>query len=624
MKSNHRTRFSSGATLLVATLLGIGLLGLLAACGGSEPEESDAQTQQEAATPTAQAVQPTVAPSASDIAPSGTAETLTPVGERPEYGGTLRFARRTLPASNDPYAVGFSQYFQHWNSLNEQKFPYDRTKGIKYEPGLATEYSQSQDGSKWLFKLRQGVTWHDGEAFTADDVVTTVQRLLDPELIISTRAVHMRKVWTGVRKIDDYTVELDTGVANASAFAYISSYHFLMMPDHVITGVDPTSTNVSKRWNFMHPAKAEGNSGSLAIGTGPFKLTKYDADSEWVAEKYPNYWKFDDAGNRLPYLDKIVWEAVPDGTRRLARFVAGDVGYSVGTGAGLHPTKAKALCSSTRDKGCYVLEFPHGYFAWFTNFESTPAFTDGRMNAAARYSQDMDEILRLSYGGRQGFMAMDRGRFPDTALTLKEQYEVLPWSKPDRREEFKQKAKDLVVEAGFPNGLDLPLPIFSGNLCSGSFLDEYSRHVDLFYRVGIRGFLECRQGVVVNDELRAGKWSLNGPGTSITTIDPGYGLEAWHLLNSPPIGQAPWFHPGMDEIDALFRKAQKTPDEALRNEVYKSIERFIANPELNTFPTGYTVVHLAAHGCVRNFRPGGTWGSHIGAHENTWLAKECR
>ena len=353
-------------------------------------------------------------------------------------------------------------------------------------------------------------------------------------------------------------------------------------------------------------------------------MVNWERGVEFRGEKFANYWKFDEFGNRLPYADEFLQTEVPDGTRRLARFVAGSDDYTIGTGAGMAPKEATALCKSTRDKGCTTLGFPHGYFAWFTNFESTPAFKDGKINAAARYSNDMDEILNISYGGRQGYMVMDRGRYPDTALTVKEQYEVLPWSDPARRTEFVQKAKDLVVDAGYANGVDLPQPIFSNGLCTGSFLDEYSRHVDQFYSVGIKGFLECRQGLVIADELKSGRWSMNGPGGSIFLLDPGYGLILWHLLDSSPLRNSTWRYPGQDQIDSQFRNTVRTIDPSLRNEQFKDIERFMADPELTSFPTGYTAVYLSLHSCIHNFRPGGTWDSHAWSHERTWLTGDCK
>lgn len=206
---------------------------------------------------------------------------------------------------------------------------------------------------------------------------------------------------------------------------------------------------------------------------------------------------------------------------------------------------------------------------------------------------------------------------------VEEQYEVIPWSNPDRRDEFKANAVDLLTEAGFPEGFDLPLPFYSGNLCSGSFLDQYSRMVDEFSIMGVRGTLECREGVVYAEEARAGNFSIDAPGWNIAILDPGYGLLRYALLDSPIVGYSPWRYEGQAELDDMFRDTVRLVDEEARNERYKEMERYMANAELTVFPTGYSVVHLSLHGCVHGYRPGGTWQSWAQIGETTWVEGDC-
>jgi len=604
-------RLRSGVMAALLVLASLSLLSLVAACG------EDAADPAPAKSPAAVAAEATATPTpSSDIAAGVRATpTPTPLGERPAYGGVINFARKSNPRNLDPHGLSGSNYnYLTYNSLVQQYFPYDPSKGVEYEAGLAAEWNQLDNGD-WVLKLREGVTWHDGQAFTADDVVATVMRIIDDEAEITVRVAIMRQVWTGVTKVDDYNVILHTGgTPNATAYAFLSGHHFVQVPAHRVIGPDPTSDDVTQRWIIM----GDGDDSENAVGTGPFKTTHYDPEVEWVVERYENYFQFDGFGQRLPYLNAYVLHAVPDGTRRLARFASGTVDYTIGTGAGLHPDKARDMCQATRDTACHVLEFPHGYFNTITNSESTEAFKDPKVNAASRYAQNMDEIANLAYGGRQGYMVMDRGRFPATALTVEEQYELIPWSVPERRAEYMQEARDLMVEAGYPAGFDLPLPYFSGGLCSGSFLDQYTRQVDALVEIGIRGVLECREGVIITDELRAGRFSINAPGGSTNLIDPADGLVKFHLLDSDMV-RGPWRYEGQQEVDDMFRVAQKTVDDTARNEMFRDIERYIADPKWTVYPNMHTVVHAAVHGCVRNYHPGGTWDSHKWAHTRTWV-----
>ena len=617
------------ARSLALALAMVGVMALIAACGGSEEPTDSGSGAGPTPTPTVESAAPTPTPTdiqtSSDIAATGPTPTPTPAGELPEYGGVLNYVgccSGVVPSAVDPGSNVFAQKgFVFFNGLVQQVFPYDPSKGVEYENVLAEDWELSDDGTEWIFHLRRGITWHDGQEFNADDVVATFGRILDPEFLIYNRQVPMRNIWLGgVRKIDDYTVALDTGdLPNSAAFAYITTHESVILPDHLIRGPNPSSDNVDDRWRLM----SEETTGTLAVGTGPFIMTEHVADSHQLGLRNENYFRRDARGNALPYLDAWLQTAVPDGTRRLARFAAGTEDFTIGQGAGLHPDKGRELCANTRDPDCYIIQFPHGFFAQVLNYEATPQFSDDRIVAAARYSMDMQTIFELAYGGRLGFTWMDSGRFPATALPIEEQYELIPWSNPDRRDEYVQAAKDLLTEAGFPNGFDLPLPIFSSGLCGGSFLDQYSRQVDDLWEVGIRGVLECREGVIATDELRAGRFSIEGPGDSIFLVFPGYSLVLDALLDSPIVGGAPWRYPGQEELDELYRGTVTTVDEAERNESWREIERYMADDALTVFPAGYSTVVLSAHGCLRDYHPGGTWNSHRWSFERAWLTPDC-
>ena len=611
----------------LATLVALTIAVLVLAGCGSEATPTPSGQAEATPTPTTEAGAPTATPTVeSDIAAAGPTPTPTPLGDLPEYGGVMEY----ISCCSGVVSSGIDQHrnigcfhctWLSGNSLIQMKFPFDPSKGVEYEPSLAATWEQTGDGSEWVLNLRRGVTFHDGQEFNADDVIATFERVLDEETLIMTRLVGLRDVVSSVEKVDDYTVVVDTGVPNSTTFAWLSTHYFVMYPEHLIRGPDPSSEDVEQRWRWFGTNEDEQG---LVVATGPFEITEWRSQEELTMVRNESYWKRDERGNPLPYMDGWHQVSVPDGTRRLARFAAGDVAYTQGQGAGLHPDKAQEICNNTRDPDCYVMQYPHGFFAVVLNPESTAQFQDPRIVAASRYAIDAQEIFEIAYGGRLGYTWMDRGRFPATALPVEEQYEVIPWSNPDRRDEFKERAVELIAEAGFPDGFDLPHPIFSSGLCTGSFLDQYSRMVDQWFRAGIRGSLECREGIIANDELRAGRFSIEGPGDSIWFLDPSYSLLQDALLDAPIVGNAPWRWEGQVELDAMYRETVRTIDEAQRNEGFRDIERYLADTSFTVWPMAYSTVNLAVHGCVRNFRPGGTWDSHSWSHEKTWLEEECR
>ena len=618
-KKQKSGRASRAVKLTLLALAAIGLLGIVAACGD---DAADIQV----ADPTPTAVESV--DKVSDIAGTGATPTPASSVELPEYGGVVSYVSccsgRVNVASDPSSNLGGMSGYVLYNGLIQQHFPFDPAKGLVIEPSLAETWELSEDGTEWIFHLRRGVTFHDGTTFDADDVVATVNRILDPETLIDSRQVPMRNIFPGgIKKIDDFTVSFNMGDAtNEAGLVYIQSDELMIVPSHLIIGPDPDSENVDERWTFI--GLGDDESGTLSMGTGAFYQTQHIQEELMEMKRYEGYWKKDARGNSLPYLDGWKQTQVTDGTRRLARFVAGTETFTIGTGAGMHPDEAQDLCDAGQDETCFTLRFPHGYFAQVLNPATTPQFEDDRIVKAARYANDMQVIFDLSYGGRLGFTWMDTQRFPDAGLSTEEKKTVIPWSDPAQRAAYVQTAKDLVAEAGYPDGFDLPSPIYSSGLCGGSFLDQYSRQVDALVEVGIRGELECREGIVANDELRAGRFSIEGPGDSIFLLFAGYSLVLDALLDSPMVGNATyrWGAPQVT-VDAMYRDTVRTADDAERNAKYQDIERFLANDTFTVFPSGFSSVTLSAHGCLKNYSPGGTWNSHSWSFERAWLTEEC-
>ena len=193
------------------------------------------------------------------------------------------------------------------------------------EPALAESWTHSDDGLTWIFSLRKGVTWQDGTPFTAHDVEFTFNRIIyNEEINSSDRATFNFRfldeatgTWTEaemtVTALDDYTVRCVLPVPFAP---FLRSMGTAIYPKHILEPYVDAGT-FNEVWDIdTDPAEV--------IGTGPFTIERYVPDDRVVLSRNPNYWLKDDAGNSLPYLDKIVHLIVPDLETELARFKGGD------------------------------------------------------------------------------------------------------------------------------------------------------------------------------------------------------------------------------------------------------------------------------------------------------------
>ncbi len=307
------------AILLVASLL------MLAACS-DDPQPATPTPQQATATPvpnthTPVPATPTPEPDVVDQLKKNAEEFEYAVGK---HGGTLTFATISEPLTfnlaiaNDASSSGvLGSLFE---GLTEVSWLTDEV-----EPALAESWARSDDGLTWTFYIRRDVTWHDGEPFTAHDVDFTFNRIIyNDDILASSRATfQFRSIdeetgqWQEspmtVRALDEYTVECVLPVPFAP---FLRSMGTAIYPRHILEKhVDDDS--FTDTWDVeTDPAEI--------IGTGPFTIESYEPSASVVMRRNPDYWLKDEAGNNLPYLDRIVHNIVPDLETELAKFLAGE------------------------------------------------------------------------------------------------------------------------------------------------------------------------------------------------------------------------------------------------------------------------------------------------------------
>jgi peptide/nickel transport system substrate-binding protein len=225
----------------------------------------------------------------------------------PLWAKTLRFASGFDPQSMDPHGLALQYQTRVTSQIYESLVGRDRNFDI--EPQLAVSWQQTAPRT-WRFKLRPGVTFHDGTPFTADDVVFSIERALTRN---SQRAFQLRGV-TAVRKIDGLTVDFQLAAPDA------------VLPEKLIyVGI------MSKAWCAAHGvlepqnynARQETYAVRNANGTGPYQLKSYESDVRTVLVANPRWW------GRRGNVDKAVYVVIQSDATRLAALVSGDVDFVI-------------------------------------------------------------------------------------------------------------------------------------------------------------------------------------------------------------------------------------------------------------------------------------------------------
>src|SRR5829696_1573511 len=195
----------------------------------------------------------------------------------PTPGGILKVGLQSDPTALDPQKQSLTAI---WHVIEHIYNGLTRIKpDLTVEPALAERWDISEDGTSYMFVLREGVTFHDGTPLKASDVKFTFERLVDPETA-STSAAELASM-ESIEATDDRTVLI---TLNAPDAAFLTN---LAQPALVIYSeafVKANNNDISQ----------------VAMGTGPFRFVEYVPNTRIVLEKNPDYWE-----EGLPYLDGI-------------------------------------------------------------------------------------------------------------------------------------------------------------------------------------------------------------------------------------------------------------------------------------------------------------------------------
>jgi peptide/nickel transport system substrate-binding protein len=211
--------------------------------------------------------------------------------------------------------------YHWWNKVYSRLFTYevaDQQYG-DLVGDLATDWSVSEDGLTWTINLREGVTWHDGEPFTADDVKFTLEMCSDPVANAPANCVWSFAPIAGVDAIkagdstdaagivavDDLTLEITTDEPNALIPDLLSE--IFILPEHALGQIAAADRGTSEYWQTQQ------------IGTGPFKWSNYSPGQSIELARFDDYWR------GAPKLDGIIRRQFDNVASALLAFEAGEI-----------------------------------------------------------------------------------------------------------------------------------------------------------------------------------------------------------------------------------------------------------------------------------------------------------
>jgi peptide/nickel transport system substrate-binding protein len=326
------------------------------------------------------------------------------------------------------------------NSIYVQQQIYDRLVdtepgSTEIAPGLATEWTASEDGTTWSFKLREGVKFHDGTDLNAEAVKVNIERWWDPAHPLGFRdAGKQYVIWGdlfGGFKGDEASLVQAVNTPDPTTVEFVLSQPFAAFPAALASGY----FGIASPTAIESAGARYGTAGSTAVGTGPFVLQEWRTGDRVVLEKNPNYWN-----EGLPIEDQLVIRFITDPAARLAELRSGSIDFTVD----LAPDQLSEIEGDDSLQAVNRPSFNVGYLALNPGYEP---LANKQVRQAIAMAINREEIVKAFWGelGETDphFIPSALDDFKDTSL---QPYEYNP-----------ERAKQMLSEAGYADGFDLEL-----------------------------------------------------------------------------------------------------------------------------------------------------------------------
>lgn len=444
---------------------------------------------------------------------------------------TLTVSSPQDPGSWDP----IDTFLVNWASVATNLYDGLTYRGpdLKLTPGLATGWQELDNGKRIRFTLRQGVVFHNGEAFNADSVKFTFDRLMGDE----GKKGPQRSNYAAIQRveiIDDYTVDFYLHAPDPVLLTKLAGYGAMIVPPEYIQ------------------EKGEAHFNANPVGTGPFRFASYAPKVGIKLEAFADHW------GGAPELTNLNYRFISEPSTAVAELQAGRVDLVIPPTIpiGMIPTIEK-------DPNIHVVTSPSPT-VYALRFNTRSGITaDERVRKALIYGVDRQAIIDSILGGQASAIASFQS---ELSFGNDPKMKPLPYNP--------QKAKQLLKEAGVKPGTRIQIDIRGNN----ATFNEVSQAIASYLQViGLNATIKPYEtNVLLNDIIPSGKtgamfqqswggWTLDYDNTAYFMYHTG---EKWNPYDSDP------------ELDKLLESQRSITDRTQREDILQSIARYASDRAL--------------------------------------------
>lgn len=502
-------------------------------------------------------------------------------GQKDFYAKTLVLPMASEPKTFNVLVAQESSSAQVGSYLFEGLTEFDPRQG-KMIPKLARSWEVLSDGLVWTFHLRDHVRWSDGEPFNAQDVLFTFQKIIfNPDIPNGARDIFtIQGQPIRLKAPDDLTVQFKLPVPFAPFLAAMAQPVF---PEHALEQFVQKKTFASVWGLDEKPEKI--------IGTGPFRVHKILPGERIELVRNDYYWRLDEAGKKLPKLDRVFLQIIPSGEGQLLRFLEGETDFYPLRGIDyplLEPLKNQnhfKIYNTGSSLGSYFLAFnQQAKIFWKKQW-----FQSRDFRRAIAYALDRDSMIDTVFNG----FAVKQCSPLSPSLPLFFDSTVACYSYDPRKAKTLLEKNVHFVSPGNSetlrdeNGHEVKI-VLSVNAEDPARLTIAQMIREDLRRIGIKVHLQLMEfNALVSKLTVTHDWEMVLMGLT-GTVDPHFGANVWlsngdlHFWN---YGEKD--NPTAEKItDDLFRQAAVTLNSAHRKELYGVWQSLVAED----VPLVYTVI----------------------------------
>jgi len=542
---------------------------IVAACGGNSPPIATSVSATLPAVATATAPQAANAvppkPSASPVALAG--YLMKAPDPNPRRGGTMKTAFGVTVAHYDFHQGGGGPLVQAFDNLVCLNFA-DGLETIV--PELAERWEISPDNRTYTFKVRDGVKFHDGTPFGAEDIVATFSRIIFPPAGIASLYQENFKAVEKVELVDRLTMRFVLKYPWAPFLAALTPVNMVIY----------SKKTLEENGNDLRKV--------IAPGTGAFVYKEYKTAERWVFERNPSYWN-----PNLPYVDRLEMLHVPAWTDRGTAVLTGQADFSWNVSMETHQEGERRK----DEVGTRVL--PHFGAAYHVEINNQrKPLSDPRVRRAIHLAVSRQNLIGAY--AKQEFITMDRwvSHANKYAMPI-EEIQKLPGYRPDKKEDI-AAAKKLMAEAGFPDGFEAEL--MSADVAPHSQIMAPAFQDQLKRTLNIRTTIKVLERSLLTNALSKGEYDMQ-LGTSYGSDIPDPELM-WSLALATGASQnwSKYSNPKFDQL--LDRLRTEIDDQARQRLVQEGLQLLDDDPPfyMMGFADHLPMWRKPVHGLVANWK----------------------